>query len=147
MNFQDNHPSLLFVPKVEDNSIEEITPFYVSLNVHEITLHNVMLDSEESHNLMPLVIMQSLGLSITIPYKDLFSFYSRKVECMGLINDLVVSLTQVPSKSFVIDDVVVDIPYRYGILLSRSFTTKLRGSMQMDMTYVTISVFGEKMRL
>jgi hypothetical protein len=54
-----------------------------------------MLDLGASHNLMPKVIMEELGLDITRPYKYSFSFDSRKVKCLGLIKDLVVSLAQI----------------------------------------------------
>jgi hypothetical protein len=39
------------------------------------------------------------------------------------------------------DVVVVDIPAKYGMLLSRSWGTKLGGSLQLDMTYATIPIF------
>ena len=55
-------------------------------------LHNAMLDSGASHNLIPRVVVESLGLDITRPYKYLFLFYSRKVKCLGLIRDMVVTL-------------------------------------------------------
>jgi hypothetical protein len=44
-----------------------------------------MLDSGDSHNLMPKIVMEKLGLKITKPYDDLYSFDSRKVKCEGLI--------------------------------------------------------------
>ena len=50
-----------------------------------------MYDSGASHNLMPKVIMENLGLDITRPYKVLYYFDSRKVKCIGVIKDLVVS--------------------------------------------------------
>ena len=83
-------------------------------------LHNAMLDSGASHNLMPKSIMDHLGLQITRPYKDLFLFDSKKVKCLGLIKNLVVTLAQIPAKSVMMDIVVVDIPTRFGMLLSRS---------------------------
>ncbi len=92
---------------------------------------------------MLVVIMNSLGLDITRPYKNLFSFDSRKVECVGLIKDPVVTLTQIHAKSVLVDVIVADIPPRFGMLLSRNFTAKLRGSMHVDITYGNIHVFGE----
>ena len=86
--------------------------------------------------------MDELGLDITRPYKDLFSFDSRKVKCLGLIKDLVVSLSQIPSKNLIMDVVVVDIPPKYDMLLSRSWGANLGGSLQLDMTYATIPIFG-----
>jgi len=94
-----------------------------------MTLHNAMLDSGASHNLMPKVVMDELGLDITRPYKYLFSFNSRKVKCLGLIKDLVMSLSQIPSKNLVMDVVVTDIPPKFGMLLSRSWAVKLKGTL------------------
>jgi hypothetical protein len=68
-----------------------VAPFYVTLNIHDKMLHNCMLDSGASHNLMPKVVMEKLGLEITRPYHDLYSFDSRKVKCDGLIKDMVVT--------------------------------------------------------
>ena len=45
------------------------------------------------------------------------------------------------------DIVVVDIPPKYDMLLSRSWGEKLQGTLQMDMSYATIPVFGQKRRL
>ena len=71
--------------------------------------------------------METLNLDITRPYKDLFSFDSRKFKCLGLIKDLCVTLVQYPGKSILIDIVVADIPPKYGMLLSRSWGEKLQG--------------------
>ena len=84
-----------------------------------------MLDSGASHNLMPKAIMETLNSKITRPYKDLFSFDSSKVKCIGLIKDLCVNLVQYPSKSMVMDILVADIPPKYGMLISRSWGAKL----------------------
>ena len=92
---------------------------------------------------MPKLIMEKLGLEVTRPYKDLFSFDSNQVKCLGLIKDLVVSIAQIPSKSLVMDVVVADIPPKFGMLLSRSWAAKLKGALQMDMSYATFPLFGE----
>jgi len=91
--------------------------------------------------------MEKLGLDITRPYKDLYSFDSSKVICLGLIKDLRVTLGQIPTKSFVIDIVVVDILPKYGMLLSHSWGAKLQGTLQMDMTFATIPVSRQQRRL
>ena len=45
------------------------------------------------------------------------------------------------------DVVVADIPPKFGILLSRSWTLKLKGSLKMDMSYATIPVQDGSRRL
>lgn len=69
------------------------------------------------------------------------------MKCLGLIKDLVVSLSQIPAKNMVMDVVVADIPPKFGMLLSRSWAAKLKGTLQMDMAYAIIPVFGQDRRL
>jgi hypothetical protein len=59
INIVDNQPKLLFGLEV-DGKYEsgDVHPFYVSLNIHEKTLHNAMVDSGDSHNLMPKDVME-----------------------------------------------------------------------------------------
>jgi hypothetical protein len=130
VNLTNDHPELLFGPEVNGrDDTGDVAPFYISLNIHDLILHNAMLDSGASHNLMPKAVMEKLGLEVTRPYKDLHSFDSSKVKCIGLIKDLCITLVQIPSKSMVMDVVVADIPPKYGMLLSRSWGAKLKGTL------------------
>ena len=106
-----------------------------------------MIDSGASHNLMPKAITEKLGLDITCPYYELYSFDSGRVHCLGLIKDLVVSLEKIPAKNVLMDVVVVYIPPRFGMLISRSWGAKLRGTLQLDLSYATIPVFGQLRKL
>ena len=45
LNLQDDYTTVLFGPRVEENNLEgdgDVSPFYISLNIHEMTLHNSM---------------------------------------------------------------------------------------------------------
>jgi len=44
------------------------------------------------------------------------------------------------------DSVVDDVPPKFGMLLSRSWIKRLGGTLQMDLTYATIPVFGGEHR-
>jgi hypothetical protein len=79
---------------------------------------------------MPKIIMECLGLDITRPYKD-----------------LVVSLHQILEKNLIMDVIVVDVPPKFGMLLSRSWVAKLKGNLQMDLSYTTIPIFGTQRSL
>ena len=121
LHLADETPELLFGPKIEGKYQEGATPpFYIILNVHDQILHNAMLDSGASHNLMPKVIMERLGLEITKPYKDLYSFDSSRVKCLGLVKDLCVNIAQILAKILVMDVVVANIPPKHSMLLPRS---------------------------
>ena len=45
------------------------------------------------------------------------------------------------------DVVVADVPTKFGMLFSKSWATKLKGTMKMNMSYATIPVFGVQRRL
>jgi hypothetical protein len=141
VNLEDENPVVTIGPHIEDK-IDASPPFYISLNVHDKILHNCLMDSGASHNVMPKVVMEELGLDITKPYHDLYSFDSKKVKCLGVMKDVVVTLSQLPMKSVVLDVIVADIPPKFGMLLSRSWAKKVGGTLQMDLSYATIPVFG-----
>jgi hypothetical protein len=134
INLEDDKPTIMFGPHSE-NTKGLVAPFYITLTVHDHLLHNCMLYSGASQKLMPKFIMEKLGLEVTRPYRDLYSFDSRKVKFLGMIKDLLVNLAQIPVKSILMDVVVADVLAKYGMLLSRSWGTKLGGSVQLDMTY------------
>ena len=119
---------MILGPLIEDID-ESSQPFYTSLNIHDKVLHNCLMDLGASHNLMPKFVMDELGLEVTKTYHDLYSFDSRKVKCLGVIKDMVVTLFQLPMKSILMDIIVVDIPPKFGMLLLRSWIKRLGGTL------------------
>ena len=91
--------------------------------------------------------MECLGVDIIKPYKNLYSFDLREVKFLGLIKDMVVSLHHIPEKNLIMDVVVADVPPKFGMLLSRSWEAKLKGALQMDLSYAMIPIFGMLRRL
>lgn len=111
VNVEDDQPELISGPAI-DGQLEysEVPPFYLCMTIHQCILHNSMLNSIASHNIMPKAIMEKLVLDITCPYHDLYSFDSGKVCFLGLIKDLVVSLEKILANNVLMDVVVADIP-------------------------------------
>ena len=128
VNLQDEKPTIILGCLVEDRD-DSSPPFYTSLNIHDKVLHNFFMDSGASHNLMPKTVMDEIVLEITKTYHDLYSFDSRKVKFLGVIKDLVVTLFQLPIKSVVMDIVVVDVPLKFGMLLSIYWIKRLGGTL------------------
>ena len=68
INLNDDKPELIRGLDVNGkHSDGSVPPFYISLTIHDQILHNAMLDSRVSHNLMPKSIMETLNLEITRP--------------------------------------------------------------------------------
>jgi len=61
LNLEDDKPNITFGPHFE-GAKHTVSPFYITLNVYDQLLHNCMLDSKASHNVMPKIIMDKLGL-------------------------------------------------------------------------------------
>lgn len=70
LNLQEDSPFVMFGPHVEEKY--PTTPFYITLLMHDLMLHDCMLDSSASNNLMPLSVIKQLGVHITKPYKYLY---------------------------------------------------------------------------
>ena len=79
VNLQEEIPKIFIgsaLAEKTENEASASPPFYITLTIHEQMIHNYLLDSGESHNLMPKAVMEALGLSIEKPYHDLYAFYS-----------------------------------------------------------------------
>jgi hypothetical protein len=106
-----------------------------------------MLDSGASHNLMPKVVMEKLGLEIIRTYHNLYSFGAIKLKCDELIKDMVLTLAQLPVKSIMMDVVVVDVPANYCMLLSIKWAHNMGCTMNMDILmplyhYLEVKTYG-----
>jgi hypothetical protein len=67
----------------------KVPPFYISLENHDFTLHNCLVDSGATNNIMPLSVMEALGMECTKYYETGESIYaidSRKVQLMEKLN-------------------------------------------------------------
>ena len=79
VNLQEENPKIFIGSALAEKTENEAgvsPPFYITLTIHEQMIHNCLLDSGASHNLMPKAVMEALGLSITKPYHDLYAFDS-----------------------------------------------------------------------
>jgi hypothetical protein len=82
-------------------------PFFISLGVNELILHNCMLDTGASTNVMPLGVMQQLGLETTRPYRNFYAMDAREVKVYGVIKNLLVYLTTEPETLDILMDICV----------------------------------------
>jgi hypothetical protein len=66
----------------------KIPPFYISIENHDVALHNFLVDTGATNNIMPLSFMEELGMSCT-KYHEIgeiiYTIDSRKVLAYGEI--------------------------------------------------------------
>jgi ribonuclease HI len=121
-----------------DRTNQKNLPFYLSLLVNDKVLHNCMLDSGASSNVMTKKVMEQLNLRISRPYHNICALDSQTIEVFGLIKGLQVYLKAFPNIMIEMDIVVIDVPDLWGMLLNRKAAADLGGSIQMDLSYATI---------
>ena len=64
--------------------------------------------------------------------------YSREVDVLDLIQNLPVKLAKYPDIHITMDILVIYVPNKWGMLLSRKWSIDLGGWIQMDWTYATV---------
>jgi hypothetical protein len=99
----------------------KVPPFYISIENHDVVLHNCLVDSRAMNNIMPLEVMEALGMSCTKYYETGESIYaidSRKVLAYGEIKDFYAWIIVAPHIIIVFTIIVVDLPPTYGVVLN-----------------------------
>jgi hypothetical protein len=114
----------------------ENPPFFMTLEMNKKYLNNCMLDIGDGANMMSLKVMQQMGLKVTRPYKNVCGFESKEIPTHGVVENVEVHLKEYPEKTVHIDIIVVDVPYVWGMLLSRKFGAMIGGSLEMDLTFL-----------
>jgi hypothetical protein len=69
------------------------TPFLTSFLIDDPCLHNSMLDSESSFNMMILKVMNQFGLEVIGPCANVCRFESKGIKVYGLMEGLEFHLT------------------------------------------------------
>ena len=142
----DESPKIEVGLVMEEENTKYTPPFYITLSLHGKLIHNSMLCSGASHNLIPKVVMETLRVEVTKTYHDLYNFDSKPMKSVGMIKDLVVNLSHLTSKRILLDVVVTDVPPKYGMLLSMISAKRMGGTMQMDMKYATLPFCARETR-
>jgi len=112
----------------------KIPPFYISIENHGVSLHNCLFDTGVANNIMPLVVMDALGMSCTKYYETHESIYaidSRKVPTYAWI-------TTPPHIITVFNIIVVDLRPTYGVVLRRDCTSMIMGCIMNDGSFMML---------
>ena len=78
---------------------------------------------------MPSSIAKSLGLTLTTNYGKCYAMDGKKIPLIGQVKDAQVVLAPCLDKRLKLTILVVDIPPRYEILLSRKWSATMGGSL------------------
>ena len=78
-----------------------------------------MLDLGASSNIMTKKVMEKMGLKITRPYQNVCAMDLREIDVVGIILTFQAQLDAYPDIGVTMNIVVIDVPDKRGMLLSR----------------------------
>jgi hypothetical protein len=140
VSFEKEDPPIILNTMYLDQPKEKNHPFYVSLGMNGLHLNNFMLHSRASTNVMSLKVMKQLGLKTTRPYGNVCGIDSRRVEVLGVCEDVEVFLIDFPHINVLMDILVIDVPDAWGIILSRTWSSTLKGFLSMNLAHAYIPI-------
>ena len=89
---KEHHEDAPVIINSMDWTREDHPPFFASLKINDLLLHNYMYDSGASSNIITKNVMNMLNLKITRPYHNVCAMDSREIETHGIILNLQVKL-------------------------------------------------------
>ena len=113
----------------------KVPPFYISVENHDVVLHNFLVDSSATNNIIPLVVMESLGMRCTKYYEIgeiIYALDSWKLPSYGEIKDFYAQITVAPHIITIFNIVVVDLPHAYRVVLKRDWSSMIGGYIMND---------------
>jgi hypothetical protein len=113
----------------------KIPPFYFSIENHDVALHNYLFYNGTTNNIMPLVVMEELGMSYTKYYETGESIYAidlRKVLTYSEIKEFYAWIIVASHIITVFNIIVVDLPPTYGVMLGRDWSYIIDGYIMND---------------
>jgi hypothetical protein len=109
-----------------------VPPFLLMFEVFNMNLHNCLVDSGASSNVMSLSIYKKLNAVSLKSDKHVIQLDKTQVKFIGELRDVMIIMATHPKFVQVIDIIVVDIPEAYGLLPSRYLSKKLNGYFSTD---------------
>ena len=96
----------------------KIPPFCISIEDHDVSRYNCLVDIGATNNIMPLAVMEAQGMNCTKYYEtgeSIHAIDSIQVPTYGEIKDFYAWITTTPHIITVFNIIVVDLPPAYGV--------------------------------
>jgi hypothetical protein len=119
-----------------------VPPFLLTFEVFNINLHNCLVDSGASSNVMSFSICKKLNAILLKSDKNVIQIEKTLEKFIGELKDVMIIMDTHPKFVQVIDIIVVDISEAYGLLLSRDWFEKLNGYFSTDWAHLWFPLKG-----
>jgi len=125
--------------KIQNTSIiklrGKVPPFLYFKENHDVSIHNFLVDIGATNNIMPLEVMEALGMSCTKYYESgerIYAIDSRQVPNYEEIKDFYSWIIVSPHILTIFNIVVVELLPTCGVVLGRDWSNMIVGYIIND---------------
>jgi ribonuclease HI len=118
------------------NTRRNVPPFLLTFEIFNRNVHNCMVDSGASSNVMPWSVCQKINAEVEPSTLKIIQLDRTSVKVIGELRNVLIRLSSNPKVHQVIDIIVVDIPEVYGLFLSRDWSEQLHGYFATDWSHL-----------
>ena len=144
-------PPTNVINKIDPNDIALIggrsrshtPPFLLTYEIFNKNVHNCLVDSGASTNILPRSIRAKLNVQPQKFAVRIVQLDRSQVEVIGELNQVTIRFSSNPKVCQVIDILVADIPEFYGLILSMDWSEKLHGYFSTDWSHMWLPYNGK----
>jgi ribonuclease HI len=125
------------------NTRKNVPPFLLTFKIFNRNVHNCMVDSGASSNVMPWSVCQKINAEVEPSSLKIIQLDRTDVKVIGELKNVLIRLSSNPKVHQVIDIIVVDIPEVYGMFLSRDWSEQLHGYFATDWSHLWLPENGK----
>jgi hypothetical protein len=129
------------------NTRRNVPPFLLTFEIFNRNVHNCMVDSGASSNVMPWSVCQKINAEVQPSSLKIIQLDRTSVKVIGELKNVLIRLSSNPKVHQVIDIIVIDIPEVYGLFLSRDWSEKLHGYFATDWSHLWLPENGKPNRI
>jgi len=128
---------------IGERSNSQTPPFLLTYEIYNKNLHNFLIDSGASSNIIPTSVCSKLNIEPQKSAVHIVQLDRTKVQVVGEINSVTIRLASDPRIVQRIDILIANIPEFYGLILSRDSSANLNGYIATDYSHMWLPYKGK----
>lgn len=135
-NFGVKTKQVHMTPMVYYQGRDEPTPFLLLVRIFGKLIHNYLIDSGASSNIMPLIIFRRVEVTPLGSNKRVTQLDKVELSVIGELHNIHMQLASDPRMEHMVDISVVDVADTYGLILGQDWAQRLNGYMAIEFSHM-----------
>jgi hypothetical protein len=128
-------------------SRSETLPFLLTFEIFNQNVHNFLVDSNASSDVMPYLVCKKLNVKPEMIKNKIAQLDSSHEKVLGELKDVMIHLASNSKVHQMIDIIIVDIPKAYSIILRREWSAKINRYFIMEWSHLWLPHKGRTIML